>query len=44
MFSDTDHLGGKMTKSRMATPGLLEGHVSTVKMLGSCKMIDLLET
>ena len=44
MFSATDHLGGKMTKSRMATPGLVEGHVSTVKMLGSCKMIVLSES
>ena len=24
-----------MTKSRMAVPGLFEGHVRTVKMLGS---------
>ena len=37
MFSETDHLGGKMTKSNTATPGLAEGQVRTVKMLGSCK-------
>lgn len=35
MFSWTDHLGGKMTKSAMATPGFVDGQVSTVKMEGS---------
>ena len=31
----TDQRGGKMTKSAMAVPGLSEGQVSTVKILGS---------
>lgn len=36
MYSCTDHRGGKITKSAAAVPGLLVGHVNTVKMDGSC--------
>ena len=35
MFSATAHLGGKMTKSAIATPGTVDCAVSTVKMDGS---------
>ena len=35
MFSDTDHLGGNMTKSATAVPGFNEGHVKTVNIYGS---------
>ena len=35
MCSLTDQRGGKITKSAMVTPGLTEGHVSTVKIEGS---------
>lgn len=37
MFSDTDHLGGKMTKSAIAVPGFNEGQVRTVNIEGSLK-------
>ena len=36
MCSETDHLGGKMTKSAMATPGRADGQVRTVNIDGSC--------
>ena len=35
MSSCTSHLGGKMTKSATATPGLVEGQVNTVNIDGS---------
>lgn len=35
VFSATAHRGGKMTKSAMATPGVLDFAVSTVKIDGS---------
>ncbi len=35
MFSCTHHLGGKMTKSARATPGVELGAVRTVNMEGS---------
>ena len=36
MCSETDHLGGKMTKSAMATPGRADEQVRTVNIDGSC--------
>lgn len=35
MLSATPHLGGKMTKSAMATPGFVDLAVSTVNIDGS---------
>lgn len=35
MCSETDHLGGNITKSAIAVPGLEEGQVKTVNMDGS---------
>ena len=35
VFSATSQRSGKMTKSTLAVPGVSEGEVSTVKMLGS---------
>ena len=40
MCSETLHLGGKMTKSAIATPGFVLWHVRTVKIDGSCSMND----
>jgi hypothetical protein len=35
VFSATDHLGGNITKSAIATPVLTEGAVKTVNIDGS---------